>query len=163
MRDAFGGIFMIRLFIVFIFIYVAFAAVSLNYAKAFRVKNSVISFVEENEIVDLRNINNIEKLDAILENAKYHKECKYGNGTIRSIEGNNTGYCYNGIVIMKQKEEKLAGTNSTIINYQILTYADWNLGVLTKILALGGKQANKKDYVDGAWEIIGEAKVVLRG
>ena len=162
MRDAFGGIFMIRLFIVFIFIYVAFAAVSLNYAKAFRVKNSVISFVEENEIIDLRNINNIDKLEKILENAKYHKECNNGNGTIRSIEGNNIGYCYNGIVILKQKEEKLAGTNSTVINYQILTYADWNLGVLTKILALGGKQAQKKDYVDGTWAITGEAKVVLR-
>ena len=35
--------------IVFIVIYVAFAAISLNYAKAFRIKNKVISYIEENE------------------------------------------------------------------------------------------------------------------
>ena len=53
MRDAFGGVFMIRLFLVFIVIYVAFTAVSLNYAKAFRIKNEIISFIEENEITSL--------------------------------------------------------------------------------------------------------------
>lgn len=163
MRDAFGGVFMIRLFLVFIFIYVAFAAVSLNYAKAFRVKNSIISFVEENEIIDLRSIKNADKLDSILANAGYDKTCSNGNGTIKSIEGKNIGYCYNGIVILKQSEEKIVGTNSTVIKYQIRTYADWNLGALTKILALGGKRATKDDYVDGTWEITGEAKVVLRG
>ena len=163
MRDAFGGVFMIRLFIVFIFIYVAFAALSLNYAKAFRVKNSVISFVEENEIIDLRSINNIEKLNSILENANYNKECTNGNGTIKSVEGNNIGYCHNGIVIIKQSEQKIAGTTSTVIKYQVITYADWNMGVLTKLLALGGEQANKDDYVDGTWAITGEATVVLRG
>jgi len=163
MRDAFGGVFMIRLFIVFIFIYVAFAALSLNYAKAFRVKNSIISFVEENEIIDLRSINNVDKLDKILQNANYNKECTKGNGTIKSVEGKNIGYCHNGIVILKQNEETIAGTKSKVINYEIITYADWNLGPLTKILALGGQQPNKDSYVDGTWEIIGEAKVVLRG
>ena len=48
MRDAYGGIFMVRLFLVFIVIYVAFTAVSLNYAKAFRLKNKLIDYVEEN-------------------------------------------------------------------------------------------------------------------
>ena len=164
MRDAFGGIFMIRLFIVFIFIYVAFAAVSLNYAKAFRVKNAVISYIEENEIVDLRSLNNVEKLDAILEDANYNKECKSGNGTIKSVEGSNRGYCYNGIEIMIKQgyPTKVAGTNSNIIIYEVSTYAEWNLGVLTKILALGGQQAGENDYVDGGWKITGEAKVVSR-
>ena len=53
MRDAFGGIFMIRLMLVFVFIFVAFTAISLNYAKAFRIKNKVIDFVEQEEIMDL--------------------------------------------------------------------------------------------------------------
>ena len=52
MRDAFGGEFMIRLFLVFIFIYIMFSAVSLNYAKAFRLKNSVIDYLEKNEILE---------------------------------------------------------------------------------------------------------------
>ena len=82
MRDAFGGIFMIRLMLVFVFIFVAFTAISLNYAKAFRIKNKVIDFVEQEEIMDLdsafnsANGSNLEKLDRILDDAKYNKECQ---------------------------------------------------------------------------------------
>lgn len=163
MREAFGGVFMIRLFLIFLFIYVAFSAVSLNYAKAFRVKNSVISYVEENEIIDLTDLNSIDKLDTILQKASYNKECRNGNGTITTPEGHNIGYCYKGIVLLKESEEKVEGTSSIIVKYQVITYADWNLGILNKILVLGGRQENSEEYVDGMWEIIGEAKVVSRG
>lgn len=166
MRDAFGGVFMIRLFLVFIVIYVAFTAVSLNYAKAFRIKNSVISFIEENEIISLDNTyltSKLNKLDAILTTANYNKTCRNGNGSIVSVEGNNTGYCYNGVVILKNSEESVAGTNSKIIKYQVITYADWNIGMLNKILALSGRNENSEQYVTGTWEIRGEAKVVSRG
>lgn len=165
MRDAFGGVFMIRLFLVFIVIYVAFTAVSLNYAKAFRVKNSVISFIEENEITSLseETLNKkIEKLDTILKNASYNKQCKNGNGSIKSVEGKEIGYCYNGIVIEKAEETKIEGTNSRIIKYRVLTYADWNIGMLNKILVLGGRQENSEKYVEGTFQITGEAKVVAR-
>ena len=159
MRDAFGGVFMFNLLLVFIFIYVAFAAVSLNYAKAFKLKNSIISFIEENEIIDYRDINSNEEFNAILENANYKKECNNGNGIIRSVEGFDIGYCYNGILLMSE-ETKIAGTNSSEINYQVMTFADWNLGALNKLLALAGKNANKQQYVDGTWTIKGTAKVI---
>ena len=57
MRDAFGGTFMIQVFIVFILIYICFTAMSLNYAKAFKVKNGVIEYLESHEIADIENIN----------------------------------------------------------------------------------------------------------
>ena len=79
------------------------------------------------------------------------------------MEGNNTGYCYNGVVILKNSEESVAGTNSKIIKYQVITYADWNIGMLNKILALSGRNENSEQYVTGTWEIRGEAKVVSRG
>lgn len=166
MRDAFGGVFMIRLFLVFIVIYVAFTAVSLNYAKAFRIKNSVISFIEENEITNLDNSHiekKLDKLNTILTNANYNKTCKNGNGTIKSVEGINEGYCYNGVVILKESEEHVTGTSSKIIKYQVITYADWNIGMLNKILVLGGKKETSEEYVTGTWKIKGEAKVVSRG
>ncbi len=49
MRDAFGGSFMIKLMLIFLAIYISFVAVALNYAKAFRVKNSIIDIIEQNE------------------------------------------------------------------------------------------------------------------
>lgn len=163
MRDSFGGVFMFRLMLVFIFIFVAFTAVSLNYAKSFRVKNKVISFIEENEIIDLNGKNiddNLEKLSQILEKSNYNKECKNGNGVIKSKEGKNNGYCYNGIVIIKDSEEIVEGTKSKKINYKVITYADWNLGALNKILVLGGKSETSQAYVNGTWEIKGTATVI---
>lgn len=162
MRDAFGGVFMIRLFLVFIVIYIAFTAISLNYAKAFRVKNKVIDFVEKNEITDLNaffassNGNNITKLDKLLKNANYHQKCKNGNGVIQNDEGQSHGYCYNGIYI-KQIE-----TSNNTIYYQVSTSADWNLGALNMILALGGQNKNSEDVLIGNWIITGEAKVKQR-
>ena len=167
MRDAFGGIFMIRLLLVFIVIYVAFAAISLNYAKAFRIKNQIIDFVETNEITDLNqyfskaNGKNLSGLNKILDNANYNKECKNGNGIIKTEEGIQDGYCYRGIVIKEIKPQDKAMKDKYII-YEINTYADWNLGSLNMILALGGQSKNSKNIVNGAWEITGEAKIVKR-
>ena len=49
MRDAFGGAFLIKVMLIFLGIYVAFMAVALNYAKAFKVKNYIINVIEQYE------------------------------------------------------------------------------------------------------------------
>ena len=165
MRDAFGGVFMIRLMLVFVFIFVAFTAISLNYAKAFRVKNKVIDFIEQQEILDLdafftsANSKKLEKLDRILDAAKYNKECQKVNvnGKIATEGGAPSAYCYRGIII--EQDEIIDGLT---IRYNIYTYADWNLGSLNMILALGGQSPNSEHVINGAWEITGSAKVVKR-
>lgn len=165
MRDAFGGVFMTNLLLVFIFIYVAFTAVSLNYAKAYRVKNSIIDFIEENEIIEFNSpkfLDKLDQIDVILQNANYNKTCEAGNGNIVTTPGIIDGYCYNGIVILKDREESVSGTTAKNIYYKVLTYADWNLGALNKILALGGRSESSQPVVSGTWEITGEAKVVKK-
>ena len=164
MRDAFGGVFMMRLMLVFVFIFVAFTAISLNYAKAFRIKNSIIDFVEQQEIMDLDNLfhssnsSKLAKLDKILDNANYNKECQNvdSNGRIGRDAMDGKAYCYRGIVI-----EQAGMVDKTII-YKVYTYADWNLGALNMILALGGQSPNSKYVINGSWEISGEARVVKR-
>lgn len=161
MRDAFGGVFMFNLLLVFIFIYVAFAAVSLNYAKAFKLKNSIISFIEENEIIDYKDINSNDEFNAIIENANYKHKCPNGEGIKKAPEGYDIGYCYNGVEL-SSLETRIEGTNSVEINYQVITYADWNLGALNKLLALAGKSQNSQSSLNRAWTIKGTAKVVKR-
>lgn len=174
MRDSFGGLFMLNLFIVFIFIYIAFSAVSLNYAKAFRLKNSIISFVEEKEIISLEHSyisNKLDELEEILENANYNKTCDsigYSEGEIKE-ESRTTGYCHNGVVIKlkdidgEMNPKTIDGTTSKLITYEIITAANWNLGVLNKLLVLGGKSGNSNDtLITGFWQIKGEAKVIKR-
>ncbi len=164
MRDSFGGIFMFRLMIVFIFIFVTFTAVSLNYAKAFRIKNGIIDFIEQEEIYSLDTLfksaspNKLSKLNAILDNANYNKECQNvdSNGKVKRDQGDKVAYCYRGIII-----EEEGVVNKTIV-YNVYTYASWNLGALNMILALGGQSPNSENVVDGTWEIKGEARVSAR-
>lgn len=164
MRDAFGGVFTMNLLLVFIFIFVAFSAVSLNYAKAFRVKNNIIDFIEENEILDLRDLDNkIDKLAEVINNSDYQKTC---NGELSALStddfGNVTEYCYGGVFISIKSKNKIEGTDKTIIKYNVTSVADWNLGALNKLLALGGDDENSKGTIAGGWRINGEAKVIGR-
>lgn len=158
MRDAFGGAFMIKLFLVFIVLYVSFAAVSLNYAKAFRVKNKIIDYIEQNEIIDLYKLET--GLDPILNRGQYNKTCIDGNGIINNKENQEIGYCYRGVTIIINEEK--TSSNKNVITYTVNTYADWNMGNLNTILSLGGKSKNSEKYVNGTWKISGEAKVIKR-
>ena len=162
MRDAFGGVFMIRLMLVFVFIFVAFAAISLNYAKAFRIKNNIIDFVEQEEIINLADLNKsngkrLQKLDAILDSANYNKVCRNGNGLVEREAGMPQSYCYRGIYI-----EEISN-DSKYITYEIHTFADWNLGPLNLIINLSGQdQTANNVIVGGGWVITGKAKVTKR-
>jgi len=71
MRDAFGGAFMINLWIIFLVIYISFMALALNYAKAFRVKNQIINYIEQYE--GYENNEQVQNLIvAYLANANYY-------------------------------------------------------------------------------------------
>jgi len=168
MRDAFGGVFMTRLMLVFIVLYVAFTAVSFKYAKSFRVKNKVIDFVEQNQITNIGSFfaqgsgNSTSKLDTVLETANYNISCNdlgyNGNGNIVDRGTNKViGYCYNGVVIVKNQKS----TTNTIY-YDVYTYVDWNLGALNMLLVLAGDEQDSEDPIAGKWQISGEAVVVNR-
>ena len=57
MKEAVGGTFMIYVLLIFLAVYITFVAVALNYAKAFRVKNSVVDIIEQNEGMDESDFN----------------------------------------------------------------------------------------------------------
>ena len=166
MRDSFGGVFTINLLLVFIFIYVAFTAISLTYAKAFKIKNKVIDFVEQNEIITLEDSylsSKLSQLDDIIASANYNVSCEdltTTNGEVKDSMGNVIGYCYRGIKITILEDNQIKGTTTSKIKYQITTGATWNLGALNKILVLGGEQENSRGTVLGTWKITGEAVVV---
>ena len=52
MKEAFGGAFMIKLGIVFLIIYVTFMCLAISYARAFRVKNQILNYIEQYEGYD---------------------------------------------------------------------------------------------------------------
>lgn len=155
MRDAFGGVFMMRLMLVFVVIFVAFSAVSLNYAKAFKIKNQVTDVIEQMEIQRIEDISTYHKrIEAIAENANYDtSHCK--NGPITDEKGKTIGDCHSGIKIIINNEHN----NDNYIYYNVITYGGWNLSSLNMLLVLGGKAKDSADPMFGSWAITGEAKV----
>lgn len=80
MREAIGGTWITQLVIVFIFLFVAFLSLSINYSKAFKVKNEVLSFIEKNEGVSF------EKTDTL-------GSIGYINNYLANNNYNTKGYC----------------------------------------------------------------------
>lgn len=56
MREAIGGTWVMQLVIIFMLIFVAFLALSLNYSKAFQMKNEMLSIIEKYEGVNDKSI-----------------------------------------------------------------------------------------------------------
>ena len=48
MREAFGGSWLLGFVALFIVLFSAYLAVSINYTKAFKAKNKIVSIIEEN-------------------------------------------------------------------------------------------------------------------
>ena len=167
MREASGGVFMIRLMLVFIVIYVAFGALSLNYAKAFKIKNKVISYIEENNIQEFCNEEQLANLGAILDQYDSTVECdtrKYNQSTPCQYDTNedSTTYCYHGVRIEKMDNITNKDKLINITNYKVSTFASWNLTFMNNILVLSGQSPNGADVINGSWEITGKAKVINR-
>ena len=88
MRDAFGGTFMIELFMVFFIIYVSIIGVALNFAKIYRIKNNVINILEQNQYKYETGVSNEQiygKLDTYLKKVPY----EYPNDNTRSVYTNH--------------------------------------------------------------------------
>lgn len=49
MRESFGGSFLLSISITFIIIFASFLAISINYSKAFTVKNEIINIIEDGQ------------------------------------------------------------------------------------------------------------------
>ena len=124
MREAFGGTFTIQLILLFLAIYIAFIAVALNYAKAFRVKNQIINIIEQNEGFDF---DNSAEGSAQNEIQKYLRRVSY-YVNLTNIKNNNIndnykcyyeGYCV----------EKMGSTDIEGTYYKVTTYVNIDMQV----------------------------------
>ena len=126
MREAFGGAFMIILMLIFLAIYIAFIAVALNYAKAFRVKNKIIDIIEQSEgisEIDYNNTNEgsvIGNINTYLNNVSYNVNLTdINNKNIDNVHCYDRGYCI---------EEYARPVNDGVTSkyYKVTTYININ-------------------------------------
>lgn len=81
MRESTGAAWIFSIVITFIMIFTAYLAVSVNYAKAFRIKNHIISIIEDNEGLDEDDLDAFQ-IDDYLHTSGY---AAFGNCNDRSI------------------------------------------------------------------------------
>ena len=124
MREAFGGAFTIKLMLIFLAIYIAFIAVALNYAKAFRVKNKIIDIIEQNEGIDSYNDTKegsvIGDINSYLNTVSYYVNlANIKNNNTENISCYDRGYCI---------EERTAPVSDGITSkyYKVTTYININ-------------------------------------
>ena len=66
MRESIGGAWIFSIVITFIVLFSSYLAISINYSKAFKVKNSIVNMIEQNEGIDT------DKIEAYLNAAGYY-------------------------------------------------------------------------------------------
>lgn len=127
MREAFGGAFTIKLMLIFLAIYIAFIAVALNYAKAFRVKNQIINLIEQNEGIE--DTEWTDQSGVIGEINNYLGQMSY-YVDLNKVSNNNTNtlHCYeNGYCIEEYSLGSVDEINS--VYYKVTTYVKIDLQV----------------------------------
>lgn len=129
MRDAYGGIVNITFIVAFMVIVSGYLAFSVNYNKAFRVKNKIISAIEECEGITESN------------DDCAHKEIEgYMNQVGYSVPGNfsingwtcpqNKGYCYRENTVTEGGRE--LGTGKSY--YSVATAVNIDIPIINRIL-----------------------------
>ncbi len=161
MRDAFGGVFTIQVILVFIFIYVGFLGLAINYGKSFKLKNNIIDYLEENQISSLDVMTAVEQDDLETAIDEATSDMNYNSsGICDKITDTATRKCHKGVVIEQVSSVSKHGV--TYVQYKVTTYINYSFGFLNSLLSLGGTSSSEKAPI-GFWAIAGEAKVTVIG
>lgn len=92
MREAIGGTWIFTIVIVFIVLFSGYLAISVNYSKAFKVKNQILTIIEQKEGLDKNAQSEIETYLNGVGYAVYGKCDKTETGMVQNT--NHTGYKY---------------------------------------------------------------------
>lgn len=130
MRDAVGGVVNLVIIVVFLVIVSGYLAFNVNYTKAFRVKNKIISTIEEYE----GNIDNRALKDQI---SNYMRDIGYSAGDTMNCEihemetGPGGGWCYKKVLSNSNGGEDEGNTR---VYYKVLTQIQIDMPIIRNVL-----------------------------
>lgn len=128
---------MLRIFLVVIVIFVVFLCVTVNFARAFRVKNGVINIIEQYEGI---NTLSIEKVRSYIGKMGYscYDKINYDNVTdyVLNISNNDSNGDDELISEYNDKKDKI---------YNVQVCVDWNFPVIDAF---------------GTWRFVGKTEVI---
>lgn len=146
MRDAYGGIVNLAILVVFLVLVNGYLAFNVNYTKAFRVKNKIITTLENYSTTSGTGCDQSGTCQNII--SDYEKKIGYSVTTITDNSGNkNTvcppslGFCYTKIFVGSSADgstEEETTTNVIDDNrkyyYKVITAVNINIPLINKIL-----------------------------
>ena len=115
MRDAFGGIVNLTIIVVFLVIVSGYLAYNVNYTKAFKVKNKIISYNTDGSFMQL--------------NAK-----SIGDGTTCTWTCNSKlNFCYAQYLVAKNTDVT-GGKGKSKVYYKVATRINMNIPIIDRIV-----------------------------
>ena len=157
MKEAFGGVFSLEFIIFFLLLLMGFLAFSVNYTKAFRVKNEIRSIIQKSEGLTKEATEDIETyMDSVhyTQSEGFNTWCqKNGLQVCRTGKGS---FCYS----VKTSDKYGTRPNATTGNpeniaayYTVYTFVDINVPVLNKLLP----------FTAGIFTVTGETSLIYTG
>lgn len=136
MRDAIGGVFTIQIILFFLIIINSYLAFSVNYTKAFRIKNNIVAIIEQQEGFTTQDdvlsgeLSAAARIEQIMINTGYNVPDNY-------ITDGNCGAGYTGITnnaggFCLQVHKNPDGSGY----YGVKTYVNINIPIINNILPL---------------------------
>lgn len=142
MRDAFGGLINIAIIIVFLVIVSGYMAYNVSYAKAFRVKNKIISTIEEFDgKCDFSNNNDtcVKMIDTYMAQIGYNplgksKASASSFDAPSNCQGHNI-HCQTGYCTMKCEYNSDKGIGNKYYYYRVVTYVTLDIPIINKVMS----------------------------
>ena len=114
MREAIGGVVLIKLVMFFVVVYVCFLAIGINYAITFRVKNQIINIIESYEGYELAK----PHIEEYISNVGYYRTSV---GSVSIDASCKNGYCIQEIPSKRGKY------------YRVTTYVSFDFPIIGSI------------------------------
>lgn len=131
MKDAISGALTLQIILIFMIIINCYLAFSVNYTKAFRIKNEIRNIIEKNEGLTCSAVDQIN--DLML-------KVNYGvqSGERNCPEGYETAALNNGLFCYKYQKVDVTGTSNQGSTYKgayytVLTFVDVDIPIFNKI------------------------------
>ncbi len=135
MRDAIGQVYIIQIILIFVVLINGYMAYSVNYARAFRVKNQIVNIIEQYE--GPYNEEGIEKINEYIDRMAYavsnEQMISFQNSNSDAVCPGYNGWCYiaHDVSISDGDEDR----NGTY--YSIVTFVNIDIPVVNNIIGLG--------------------------
>ena len=138
MKDAISGAMTLQIIVVFLIIINCYLAFSVNYTKAFRVKNEIRSIIEKNEGLScsaMRQINDLMLNQKYKMNNKFETWCKNNGYSIARSDAGSFCYKYNKIDVTGTTDPNSLYKGAY---YTVATFVNVDIPLVNNLLPFAG-------------------------